>query len=63
MGPFVRGDKTEIIGIWKSDELLLFKTITILLLVLLQSLQDGVKDHEEDDGSQRITLKNSASEI
>ena len=61
MGPLVGGDETEIICIWKSNELFVLKRVA-KALIKLEGLKDGVKDEKEDDGRNWIALKNSSVE-
>jgi hypothetical protein len=62
VGPFISGDEAEVIGIGKSDDLCFFKRVSELVFKALEGLEDGVKHHEEDNGTERIALEDSSLE-
>jgi hypothetical protein len=59
--PGVGGDKTEVISIGKSDEILSMKIITKVCFGL-EKINDGLKSKDEGDWGQTVTLENSSSE-
>ena len=61
MGAFVGCDKAEIIGVGEGDDLLAVQVVPVVGLGL-QKLYDGVEDHEEGDGTERVSLENSFKE-
>ena len=60
MRPFICGDEAKIVSIREGDDLLIIERVTILVFHVLEGFNDGVEDHKEHDGTQRIALENSS---
>ena len=65
--PEVGGYQAKIIRVWKSDcascAVFSVKFVAALFLHVLQMKKHRIKDHEEDSGTQWITLKNPTPEV
>ena len=62
VGPLICSDEAEIVSVTKSDDLLVFKRITKLVLKALERVKDGVEVHEKHNGAKGISLENSSPE-
>ena len=62
MGSLVGGDEIKIISIGKSDDLFVIKRVSEFVLHILERLDDGIKHHEEHNGTERIALEDSSFE-
>ena len=60
LGPFIGGDEAKIVCIREGDDLLVIDGISKSVFHALEGLQDGIKDHEKDNGAKRISLQNSS---